>query len=152
MVILFFRWEGVLTHSLKTYELHNKISEGGEPQFSLKYPHLMLLLTLRRRSLQMVSEMAHDMFEAQESSQALKVANELLVPCMNWFSNSASPQDEGIVENIREKWCQLLNSPSLTDSKLFAYNYIYTLTDNNITLKISIFGHNWFSFTTYSFI
>ena len=107
----------MLGHALQAYAVHNDICKAASAQFSLKPPHVTLLITLRRKALQKVSDLAYGLFEKGQVQQALKVANGVLVPCLSWFSATAADNDEGMLEIIREKWCQCLAQPGLTESK-----------------------------------
>ncbi len=97
------------------------ILKAGPAQYSIRPAHLSLLVTLRRRSLQMVSDLGYDFFQSKDVDKAVKIANELLIPCLSWFGCTIAPGDEGMLESVREKWCHCLNEPGLTSSE---YNCI----------------------------
>lgn len=115
MYIHTIRWGSVLAHALQAYGVHIDICKAASAQFSLEKTHLTMLTTLRCDALQKVSDLAFELFEKGDVEHALKEANGVLVPCLNWFASTTADNDEGLLEIIREKWCQCLVQPGLTE-------------------------------------
>ena len=111
-----------LTYSVHAYNLHTDISKlSGSDDFSLQKRHLALLVQLRRQSLQGISRTAYKLFEDNNVREALKEANSLLVPGLGALVANPCEGDMGVVEAVREEWCQYLTHPGLTEGEYYYY-------------------------------
>jgi hypothetical protein len=100
---------------LKASHLHKTIRP--HPTASLQPKHYALLQSIKYRALQEVSTKAYGMFEQGKVRDGLQIANTLVVPALAQLSRESGREEEGVLERVREEWCQCLNRPDLNESK-----------------------------------
>ena len=70
--------------------------------------------------------MAYRKFESSSIQEGIQIAVALVVPTMNQIAGGvvgmkgaeereAATEEVGVVEKVREEWCQCLNRPQLTE-------------------------------------
>jgi len=113
---------------LKAFQQHRIILESHSDTLSLSPTHLYLLRRLRAKSLQQVSTIAFKKFESTDIKDGLQIATTLVVPALSQIScevgggrdegheeGTVTAEEVGVVEKVREEWCQCLNRPHLTE-------------------------------------
>ena len=66
---------------------------------------------------QEVSQGAIGLFDQGDVRAALETATNFLVPTLKSMSELRCPGDDGVMERVREEWCNCLTQPSLSSSE-----------------------------------
>ena len=66
---------------------------------------------------QEVSRGAIGLFDQGNVRAALEMATDFLVPTLKSMAELRCPGDDGVMERVREEWCNCLTHPSLSSSE-----------------------------------
>jgi hypothetical protein len=106
--------ESALVRSVYAYKLNWELTRRAGDRAGLKS---LILGVLRRRALMEVSRGAIGLFDQGNVRAALEMATNFLVPTLKSMSELRCPGDDGVMERVREEWCNCLTHPSLSSSE-----------------------------------